>query len=64
MYDPARVGEGDRVGHFHENFEILVQALLPDDFHPRRAVDALHGIEKCAGVVRSQVVDWDNIRMV
>ena len=64
MNHAAGVGEGHRVGHAQQDAQVLVELLLVDHLVPRRAVDALHRVEQRAFVVRAQVVNRHDVRMV
>ena len=60
----AGMGEGDRVGHAHQNPQVLGQRLLADDLRPGRAADPLHGVEQRAQLARAQVVDRHDVGVV
>ncbi len=64
VHDAVGVGEGDRVGHAQQDAQVVVERLLRQHLVPGRAFDALHRVEQRAGVVRAQVVDRHDVRMV
>ena len=64
MDHAAGVGEGHRVGHAQQDAQVLVELLLVDHLVPGRAVDALHRVEQRACVVRAEVVDRHDVRVV
>ena len=64
MHDLARMRKGNRIGHFHQNFEVFLDRVFADELVPRSALHMLHGIEDCALFVASQVVNRDDVGML
>ena len=64
MDHAARVSERHGVRHLHKNLDVLRQTLFLQNLDPRRPLDALHRVEERARLVRAQIVDGDDIRMI